>query len=89
MKRSEKRRILRKKFSRKSRLNFERGTERTWMECYRGDRRRLRLQRRQGSNRHQPKAVRNLGRPCMLSREDLEWLDGYLDELLGLQEVSA
>lgn len=55
------------------------------MGCYRGDPRRLHLDRRHGSRRHQPKAVRCLGRPCMLSDDDLDFLDDYLDEVLNLK----
>ena len=79
--RKQKRMIARRKMRRKSRLPYERGTERTWMECYRGDPRRLHLDRRQGSRRHQPKAVRELGHPCSLSREDLDFISDVIDEL--------
>ena len=90
MRRSELRRLARKKNRRKARLPWERGTERTWMECYRGDPRRLHLDRRQGSRRHQPKAVRQLGRPCMLSRDDIEFIHGVIDELFEkINEKSA
>lgn len=83
--RKEKRRLVRKKARRKSRLSWERGTERIWMEMYCGDPRRLRLSRRQGSRRHMPKSVREMGvRGEVPSSEDLEFLEGVLR---GFREV--
>ena len=84
VKRREMRKNMRRKFRRKSRLPGVRGTERIWMECYRGDPRRLHLQRRQGSRRHQPKAVREIGRPCMLDLETLQFVCDTIDAALEI-----
>ena len=89
MRRSELRRLARKKNRRKARLPWGRSTERTWMECYRGDPRRLHLDRRQGPRRHQPKAVRQLGRPCSLSYEDIEFIANAVRGCLETNKKSA
>lgn len=85
--RQEKRRLMRKKARRKSRLSYIRGTERPWMDMYCGDRRRLRLSRRQGSRRHMPKYVRDLGvNGELLSCEDLEFLEGVLRDIYEVMQ---
>lgn len=79
MKRSEKRARARKLNARRSRLDYYKATEKAWMEVYDGDKRSLRMVRRQGSLRHQPKTVRERYKRPYCSEEDMEFLYDTLE----------
>lgn len=84
-KRSEKRARARKLNARRSRLAYHKATEKAWMEVYDGDKKRLRMVRRQGSIRHQPKTVRERYKRPYCSEEDIEFLYDtleYIGEIL-------
>lgn len=85
MKRSEQRARMRRYHAKKSRLSFDKATEKAWMETYNGDKCSLRMVRRQGSVRHQPKTVRQAYRKPYCSEEDMEFLCDtleYIGEIL-------
>ena len=84
MKRSEKRARARKLNARRSRLPYHKATEKAWMETYDGDKRSLRMVRRQGSLRHQPKNVRERYKRPYCSEEDMEFLSDTLEYLGGI-----
>lgn len=84
-KRSEQRARMRRYHARKSRLSFDKATEKAWMETYDGDKRSLRMVRRQGSIRHRPKTVREHYKRPYYSEEDIEFLYDtleYIGEIL-------
>lgn len=85
MKRSEQRTRMRRYHTKKSRLSYYNATEKAWMETYDGDKKSLRMVRRQGSIRHQPKTVRQAYRKPICSEEDIEFLYDtleYIGEIL-------
>ena len=84
-KRSEKRARARKLNARRSRLAYHKATEKAWMEVYDGNKNCLRMVRRQGSIRHQPKTVRERYKRPYCSEEDIEFLYDtleYIGEIL-------
>lgn len=83
-KRSEQRARMRRYHARKSRLSYYKATEKAWMETYDGDKKSLRMVRRQGSLRHQPKTVRQAYRKPTCSEEDMEFLSDTLEYLGGV-----
>ena len=83
-KRSEQRARMRRYHAKKSRLSFDKATEKAWMETYNGDKRSLRMVRRQGSLRHQPKTVRERYKRPYCSEEDMEFLSDTLEYLGGV-----
>ena len=78
-KRSEQRARMRRYHARKSRLSFDKATEKAWMETYDGDKRSLRMVRRQGSLRHQPKNVRERYKRPYCSEEDWEFVKDTIE----------
>lgn len=83
-KRSEQRARMRRYHAKKSRLPYHKATEKAWMETYDGDKRSLRMVRRQGSLRHQPKNVRERYKRPYCSEEDMEFLSDTLEYLGGV-----
>ena len=79
MKRSEQRARMRRYHAKKSRLCYDKGTEKAWMETYDGDKKSLRMVRRQGSIRHQPKTVRQAYRKPYCSEEDWEFVKDTIE----------
>lgn len=82
MKRSEKRARARKLNARRSRLPYHKATEKAWMEVYDGDKRSLRMVRRQGSIRHRPYKVRKTYNRPIGSEEDWEFVKDTIEYCL-------
>lgn len=78
-KRSEKRARARKLNARRSRLAYHKATEKAWMEVYDGDKRSLRMVRRQGSIRHRPYKVRKTYNRPIGSEEDWEFVKDTIE----------
>lgn len=84
MRRSEKRRIDRRRARRKARQSHDESNMKSWMEQTSGNRKKVNLWVRTGGIRHQPRRVRMIvkGKRCMMTRAEKEAVDKLVDNIV-------